>query len=126
VIPPKIKVRFGETPKPTPETGVLPRIIRLKCGEFCNHSSFNPVISVKGFIVMAISNRLKSMKAWLGLLGLSCALFSSSCANDQDSSADSSQRHRHHGGGGRRYGHGQGAMFDQSNPSGSSSTVPGE
>jgi Spy/CpxP family protein refolding chaperone len=74
---------------------------------------------------MAISNRLKSMKTWLGLLGLGCALFSSSCANDEDSSADSSQHHRHHGGG-ERYGHGQGGMFDQSNPSGSPSTVPGE
>jgi hypothetical protein len=85
-------------------------------------------MSVKGFIVMAILNRLKSMKARLGLLWLGCALFSSSCANDEGSSADSSQHHRHHGGGGGggRYGHGQGGMFDQSNPSGSLSTVPGE
>jgi len=76
---------------------------------------------------MAISNHLKSVKAWLGLLWLGCALFSSSCANDEGSSADSSQHHRHHGGGGGgRYGHGQGGMFDQSNPSGSPSGVPGE
>ena len=76
---------------------------------------------------MAISNRLKSVKAWLGLLWLGCALFSSSCANDENSSADSSQQqHRHHGGGGGRYGHGQGGMFDQSNPSGSPTPVPGQ
>jgi hypothetical protein len=98
----------------------------IRIWKFCNHSSFDPVISVKGFIVMAISNRLKSLKAWLRLLGLGCALFSSACANDEGSSADSSQHHRHHGGGGGRYGHGQGGMFDQSNPSGSQSTVPGE
>jgi Spy/CpxP family protein refolding chaperone len=80
---------------------------------------------------MAISNRLKSLKAWLGLLCLGSALFSSSCANDESSSADSSQHQRHHGGGGGgggggRYGHGQGGMFDQSNPSGSPSPVPGQ
>jgi Spy/CpxP family protein refolding chaperone len=76
---------------------------------------------------MAISNRLKSVKAWLGLLWLGCALFSSACAHDEDSSDDSSQHHQHHhGGGGGRYGHGQGGMFDRSNPSGSSSPVPGE
>jgi Spy/CpxP family protein refolding chaperone len=77
---------------------------------------------------MAISNRLKSVKAWLGLLLVGCALFSSSCANDEGSSGDSSQHHRHHGGsgGGGRYGHGQGGMFDQSNPSGSPSSVPGQ
>jgi len=74
---------------------------------------------------METSNHLKSVKAWLGLLWLGCALFSSSCANDENSSADFSQHHRHHGGGGR-YGHGQGGMFDQSNPSGSPSTVPGQ
>ena len=71
---------------------------------------------------MTISNRLKSMKAWLGLLCLGCALFNSACANDNDAS----QHHGHHGGGGGRYGHGQGGMFDQSNPSGSPSTVPGQ
>jgi hypothetical protein len=103
-----------------------PHHYQRECGNFCNHSSFNPIISVKGFIVMAVLNRLESMKAWLGLLWLGCALFSSSCANDEGSSADSSQYHRHHGGGGGRYGHGQGGMFDQSNPSGSSSTAPGE
>jgi hypothetical protein len=75
---------------------------------------------------MAISNRPKSVKAWLGLLSLGCALFSSPCANDEDSSDDSSQHHRHNGGGGGRYGQGQGGMFDRSNPSGSPSTVPGE
>jgi hypothetical protein len=58
---------------------------------------------------MGISNRLKSVKAWLGLLWLGCALFSFGCADDEDSSSDSSQQHRHHGGGGGgRYGHGQG------------------
>jgi hypothetical protein len=77
---------------------------------------------------MAISNRLKSVKAWLGLICLGSALFSSSCANDEGSSGDSSQHHRHHGGsgGGGRYGHGQGGMFDQSNPSSSPSQVPGQ
>ena len=82
---------------------------------------------------MAISNRLKSVKAWLSLLWLGFALFSSSCANDEGSSADSSQHHRHHGGGGGgRYGHGegegqgQGGRFDQPNPFGSPSPVPGE
>jgi Spy/CpxP family protein refolding chaperone len=77
---------------------------------------------------MAISNRLKSVKAWLGLLALVCALFSLSCAND-DFSDDSSQQHEHHGGGGRQYGggqygHGQGGMYDQSSPFGSSSPAP--
>ena len=80
---------------------------------------------------MALSNRLKSVKAWLSLLLVGCALFSSACANDDGSSADSSQHQRHHGGGGGgggggRYGHGQGGMFDQSNPSGSPSPVPGQ
>jgi Spy/CpxP family protein refolding chaperone len=76
---------------------------------------------------MAISNCLKSVKAWLGLLSLCCAFLSSSCADDKGSSGDSSKHHRHHGGGGGgRYGHGQGGMFDQSNPSGSPSTVPGQ
>jgi hypothetical protein len=56
---------------------------------------------------MTISNRLKSMTAWLGLLCLGCALFNSACANDEDSANDSSQHHRHHGGGGGRYGHGE-------------------
>ncbi|MGH7982919.1 MAG: hypothetical protein ACREFF_07200 [Candidatus Udaeobacter sp.] len=90
---------------------------------------------------MAISNRLKSVKAWLGLLALVCALFSLSCAND-DFSDDSSQQHEHHGGGGRQYGgggqygdgqygggqygHGQGGMYDQSSPFGSSSPAPGQ
>ena len=49
---------------------------------------------------MVISNRLKSVKAWLGLVCLGFAFFSSSCANDEASSDDSSQHHRHHGGGG--------------------------
>jgi hypothetical protein len=79
---------------------------------------------------MTISNRLKSMKAWLGLLCLGCALFNSACANDNDASNDSSQHHGHHGGGGGRYGHGegqgQGGRFDQPNPYGSPSPVPGE
>ena len=113
------------------EARALLRIIPRECGEFCDPSSFDPVISVKAFTVMAILNRLKSVKAWLGLLSLGCALFSSSCANDEGSSDDSSQHDRHHGsggggGGGGRYGHGQGGMFDQSNPSGSPSPVPGQ
>ncbi len=78
---------------------------------------------------MTNSNRLKSLKAWLGLLCLGCALFSSACAHDEESADDSSQHHGHHGGGGR-YGHGrgqgQGGTFDQSNPYGSPSPVPGE
>jgi len=37
---------------------------------------------------MTISNRLKSMMAWLGLLCLACALFNSACAIDEDSSND--------------------------------------
>ena len=96
--------------------------------EFCNHFSFGPVIRFRAFIVMAISNRLKSVKAWLGLLCLGSALFTSACANDEGSSDTSSQHHRHHGGGGGggRSGHGEGAMFDQSNPSGSQSPVPGQ
>ena len=54
---------------------------------------------------MAISNCLKSVKAWLGLLSLCCAFLSSSCADDKGSSGDSSKHHRHHGGGGGgRYG----------------------
>jgi Spy/CpxP family protein refolding chaperone len=73
---------------------------------------------------MTISNRIKSVKAWLGLLWLGCALFSFGCAHDDDSSSDSSQHHRHGGGG--RYGRGQGGMSDQSNPRGSQSPVPGE
>jgi hypothetical protein len=80
------------------------------------------------FIVMAISNRLKSIRAWLSLLWLGCAL--SACAHDEDVAKDSSQHHGHHGGGGGRYGHGegqgQGGTFDQPNPSGSPSPVPGE
>ena len=71
---------------------------------------------------MTISNRLKSGKAWLGLLCLGCALFSSACA-DQGLSDDSSQKHRQRGSGGRS-GHGQGGMSDQSNPSGSLFGVP--
>ncbi len=74
---------------------------------------------------MAISNRLKSVKTWLDVLSLGCALLGSSCANEEGSSADSSQHHRHHGGGGH-YGHGQGGTVDQSNPSGSASMVPGD
>jgi Spy/CpxP family protein refolding chaperone len=76
---------------------------------------------------MAISNRLKSAKVWLGLFWLGCAFFSSACAHHDDSADDSSQQHQHHGGGGGgRNGHGQGGIFDQSNPSGSPSPVPGE
>jgi Spy/CpxP family protein refolding chaperone len=75
---------------------------------------------------MAVSNCPKSVKAWLGLLSLGGAVFSSACAHDEGSSDDSSQHHRHNGGGGGRYGHGQGGMFDQSNPSGSPSQVPGQ
>jgi hypothetical protein len=83
-----------------------------------------------GFTVMTISNRLKSVKAWLGPLWLGCALFSSACAHDQDVANDPSQHHGHHGGGGGRYGHGegqgQGGTTDQSNPFSSPSPVPGE
>jgi hypothetical protein len=80
---------------------------------------------------MTISNCLKSMKAWLGLLCLGCALFSSACAHDEDVANDSSQHHGHRGGGGGgRYGHGegqgQGGRFDQPNSYGSPSPVPGE
>jgi hypothetical protein len=98
--------------------------ISTGCGEFCNHSSFD---RVKSFIVMGIPNCLNSVKTWLGLVCLGCALFGSACAND-DSTDNSSQHHGHHhgggGGGGGRYG--QGGMFDQSNPSASQSQVPGE
>jgi hypothetical protein len=84
----------------------------------------------KAFIVMTISNRLKSIKAWLGLLCLGFALFNSACAEDKDAADDSSQHHRHHGGGGGRYGRGegqgQGGMIDQANPYSSPSPVPGE
>jgi Spy/CpxP family protein refolding chaperone len=89
----------------------------------------NPVVAFKGFIVMEISNRLKSAKMWLGLFWLGGALLTSACAHHDDSADDSSQQqHRHHGGGGGggRYGHGQGGMFDQSNPSNSPSPAPGE
>ena len=80
---------------------------------------------------MTISNRLKSMTAWLGLLCLGCALFNSACAKDEDAANDSSQHRRHHGGGGGgSYGHGEGqgqaGRFDQPNPFGSPSPVPGE
>jgi hypothetical protein len=79
---------------------------------------------------MRISNHLTSLRVWLGLLWLGCALFSSACAHDEDVANDSSQHHGHHGGGGGRYGHGegqgQGGTFDQPNPSGSPSPVPGE
>jgi len=76
---------------------------------------------------MAISNRLKPMRAWLSLLWLGCALFTSACAHDEDVAKDSSQHHGHHGGGGGgRYGQGQGGKFDQPNPYGSSSPVPGQ
>jgi hypothetical protein len=116
--------------RPFPENSLpffQPFLIRM-VKEFCNHSSFEPVTSDNAFIAMSIRNRLKSVKAWLGLLCLGSALFSSACANDESSSDNSSQHHRHHGGGGGggRYGHGQGGMFDQSNPSGSQSPVPGQ
>jgi hypothetical protein len=75
---------------------------------------------------MTISNCLKSMKAWLGLLCLGCALFSSACAHDEDVANDSSQHHGHRGGGGGRYGHGEGGRIDQPKPYGSPSPVPGE
>ena len=80
---------------------------------------------------MRISNHLTSLRVWLGLLCLGCALFNSACAQDEDAANNSSQHHGHRGGGGGgRYGHGegqgQGGMIDQSNPSGSLSPVPGE
>ena len=80
---------------------------------------------------MRISNRLRSVKTWLVVLWLGCALFSFGCAHD-DFSDDSSQHQWHHGGGGGggggggRYGQGQGGIFDQSNPFGSQSRVPGQ
>ena len=100
-----------------------PGLCRWEWREFCNRSSFRPVMD---FIVMTISNRLKSAKAGLGVLCLGIVLFNFACAHDEESSNDSSQHHRHHGGGGGRYGQGQGGMIDQSNPYGSSSPVPGE
>ena len=80
---------------------------------------------------MTISNRLKSVTAWLGLVCLGCAFFTSACAHDEDVANDPSPHHGHHGGsGGGRYGHGegqgQGGMMDQSNPYSSSSPVPGQ
>jgi len=101
----------------------LPRIIRRECGEFCNHSSFSPVIY---FIVLWRFRIVSIREGWLGLLSLCCSLLSSSCADDRGSSGDPSQHQRHHGGDGGRYRHGHGGMFDQSNPSGSPSTVPGQ
>jgi len=79
---------------------------------------------------MRISNCLKSVKTWLGLLWLGCALFSFGCAHDEDSSDDPPEHHRHIGGsgGGGRYGQGQGhgGVFDESNPFGSQSRLPGQ
>jgi hypothetical protein len=80
---------------------------------------------------MRISNHLTSLRVWLGLLCLGCALFNSACAQDEDAANNSSQHHGHRGGGGDgRYGHGegqgQGGRFDQPNPFGSPSPVPGE
>ena len=82
---------------------------------------------------MRISNHLTSLRVWLGLLCLGCALFNSACAQDEDAANNSSQHHGHRGGGGGgRYGHGegqgqgQGGRFDQPNPYGSPSPVPGE
>jgi len=80
---------------------------------------------------MRISNHLTSVRAWLGLLCLGCALFNSACAQDEDPANNSSQHHEHRGGGGGgRYGHGegqgQGGRFDQPNSNGLPSPVPGE
>ena len=79
---------------------------------------------------MRISDHLTSLRVWLGLLCLGCALFNSACANDEDATNDPSQHQRHHGGGGGRYGRGegqgQGEMIDQANPYSSPSRVPGE
>jgi hypothetical protein len=80
---------------------------------------------------MRISNHLTSLRVWLGLLCLGCALFNSACAQDEDAANNSSQHHGHRGGsGGGRYGHGeeqeQGGRLDQLNPFGSPSPVPGE
>jgi hypothetical protein len=96
-----------------------------ECGEFCNHPSCDPVISVKGFIVMEFPIVSNPVRGWLGLLWLGCALFTSACAHDEDVAKDSSPHHGRHGGGGR-YGQGQGGMFDQSNPYDSPSLVPGQ
>lgn len=51
-----------------------PGLCRWEWREFCNRSSFRPVM---GFIVMTILNRLKSAKAGLGVLCLGVALFNS-------------------------------------------------
>ena len=79
---------------------------------------------------MRISDHLTSLRVWLGLLCLGCALFNSACANDEDAANDPSQHQRHHGGGGGRYGRGegqgQGGLIDQANPYSSPSRVPGE
>jgi hypothetical protein len=86
---------------------------------------------------MGISNRLKFVKVWLGLLLLGCALFSFGCAHDEDFSDDSSQHQWHHGDGGGGggpygqghggiYGQGQGGILDQSNAFGSQSRLPGQ
>jgi len=127
-------VQWGSRPTALPQTLVrnwssfFSDVPDSNVKEFCNDFSFGPVIRFRAFIVMAISNRLKSVKAWLGVLCLGSALFSSACANDESSLDNSSQHHRHHGGGGGggRYGHGQGGMFDQSNRSGSQFPVPGQ
>jgi len=69
--------------------------------------------------------RLKSgfMVVQFALLCLGCALLSSACAHDNDSSADSSQHRHHHRGGS---GQGQGGSSDRSNIFGSPTPVPGQ
>jgi hypothetical protein len=127
-------VQWGSRPTALPQTLVrnwssfFSDVPDSNVKEFCNDFSFGPVISVQS--VHCYGN-FESAQIREGVARPALpwpALFSSACANDESSSDNSSQHHRHHGGGGGggRYGHGQGGMFDQSNPSGSQSPVPGQ
>ncbi|PYL86762.1 MAG: hypothetical protein DMF17_05255 [Verrucomicrobia bacterium] len=60
---------------------------------------------------------------FFSLLCLGCALFSSACAHNDDSSADSEHHRQRHRGGDR---HGQSGSFDRSNAFGSPPPVPGQ
>src|SRR5438105_7412759 len=75
-------------------------------------------------IWVATPYRLKSgfMVVPLALFYLGCALLSSACAHNDDSSADSTQR-RHHGG---HRGQGESGTSGRSNIFGSPSPVPGQ
>ena len=76
-------------------------------------------------IGMATPYRLKSgfMVVPLALFYFGCALLSSACAHNDDSSADSTQGRHHHGG---RHGQGESGTSDRSNIFGSPSPVPGQ